>query len=417
MYERIHMNLYKSTGWNPRHKRAITKWYLNKKPIDLIYTMTKYKNRNGWRHEDVLRLAHIKKPDSAYDQIFKYTTSGYTQYIDTKSNKDETVLNFITAYQELSQSAFGSISNVIELINKHNFAREHIPTGLLGNVDIWNALCQKMPMTAMLRNLNKITSVGVFDKYPETLNIIINRLTTQETIHKSKVHPLQFLISTYMYSSGTGFKGSLTWNPVQSIITALNKSFRLSFKNVEPTNKSFLLALDVSGSMTSRGSVSGIECMTAAQISCAMAMILASVETNCDIMGFSNKFKELDIKPDADLNTNLTKTHDSNFGCTDCCLPFTWATEKNKRYDCIIVFTDSETNCNRGSPADSLRKYREKYNRYTKLIVIATSANNFSIADPEDIYGMLDIAGFSADTPGIITDFVQQLPKSSLESS
>jgi hypothetical protein len=38
--------------------------------------------------------------------------------------------------------------------------------------------------------------------------------------------------------------------------------------------------------------------------------------------------------------------------------------------------------------------------------VVATSANKFSIADPSEPLNMLDIAGFSLDTPAIIEDFI-----------
>ena len=40
-----------------------------------------------------------------------------------------------------------------------------------------------------------------------------------------------------------------------------------------------------------------------------------------------------------------------------------------------------------------------------RLIVVATTSNGFSIADPDDP-GMLDIAGFDPSVTSIITEFV-----------
>ena len=77
MYELIHKKEHNSTGWNKAQKQAITKWYLDKTPSKLVYLITKYKNRNGWTHSDVLRLSHIKSPDTVYDQLFKYITKGF----------------------------------------------------------------------------------------------------------------------------------------------------------------------------------------------------------------------------------------------------------------------------------------------------------------------------------------------------
>ena len=48
------------TGWGRAQRRAISKWYNKKKPSELAYQITKYRNRNGWSHKDVLRLAHVK---------------------------------------------------------------------------------------------------------------------------------------------------------------------------------------------------------------------------------------------------------------------------------------------------------------------------------------------------------------------
>ncbi|MEZ4633117.1 MAG: hypothetical protein R2880_20800 [Deinococcales bacterium] len=41
-----------------------------------------------------------------------------------------------------------------------------------------------------------------------------------------------------------------------------------------------------------------------------------------------------------------------------------------------------------------------------KLIVVGMVVNNFSIADPNDA-GMLDVVGFSTDTPSVIADFIR----------
>ena len=47
-------------GWGPGFKKAIQKWYLYK-PLDkLAYQMVKYRQRDGWKHRDLLRLAHPK---------------------------------------------------------------------------------------------------------------------------------------------------------------------------------------------------------------------------------------------------------------------------------------------------------------------------------------------------------------------
>ena len=47
-------------GFGRSSRSAISKWYNNKEPRQLAYHLTKYKQRHGWSHRDVLRLTHVK---------------------------------------------------------------------------------------------------------------------------------------------------------------------------------------------------------------------------------------------------------------------------------------------------------------------------------------------------------------------
>lgn len=419
-YELLHKKLHGTTGWNKLQKRSISEWYLAKSWKDLAYLVTEYQNRKGWTHADILRLAHVKPgvDEEGYVKncLFKYVTKGYDEFkakaskLLLSSTPTSTNLNglmtYLTSYKELIIGASSHIA--VNHIKEHGFVREHVPTCLLNNTAVWNALLDKMPMIATLRNLNKLTAVGVFDTYPNTLEKLVSLLKNEEAIKKSRAHPMQFLIALKMYASGQGEKGKLTWNPNLAIVDALNVAFRLSFANAEPTNKRYLLALDVSGSMTYT-SVCGTSCLMASEASCAMAMILAGTEQFCDIMGFNQTFTPLAILPQRSLEDNLHVIYESAFGSTDCSLPMTWALQKRNKYDAIIVFTDSftdsETNSNTIRPVDALRQYNNEMGCACKLIVVAMAANQFSIADPDDP-NMLDIAGFDASTPLCIREFV-----------
>ncbi len=395
-----------STGWNRIHKKMITDWYLDKNIMKLVYLVTKYKNRNNWTHADVLKLTHITPPNSDFDCLFAYIIRGFPSLIK-KPHDDANIdlLTYINDYEELKSYTKDNITQAIELIAKHNFVREHVPTNLLNNADIWNALLKNMPLIALMRNLNKITSIGVFDTYEGTLENIVNSLKNKDLIKNSKVHPLQILITLNTYSSGKGQKGALTWKPVEELVDALNIAFKLSFVNVIPTNKRILIGLDISGSMTGH-SVCGINSMTSSEISVAMCMILCGIEPNCDIMGFSDTFKKIDISAGMSLQSNLATIYNNTFGSTDISIPFRWSLENNKEYDAFIIFTDCETNTNKIKPSVALQNYRKEMNLpNSKLIVVAMASNNFTIADPDD-FGMLDIGGFDAETPTIIRDFI-----------
>ena len=59
-------------------------------------------------------------------------------------------------------------------------------------------------------------------------------------------------------------------------------------------------------------------------------------------------------------------------------------------------------------PHQALRRYRERSGIDARLIVVAMTSTGFSIADPDDA-GMLDVVGFDAAVPGLITGFARGL--------
>jgi 60 kDa SS-A/Ro ribonucleoprotein len=385
-----------------------------------MYHITKYQNRNNWTHRDVLRLTHIKNSDIHYNNIYKYLAKG--SEVLTKEltlfeseSDNEHPLVYLLEFERLKTEE--SLDTVLRLIKKYNFVREHIPTRWLNERRVWEALLPGMPMTATLRNLNKMTALELFEnnvidikgvlhgQNSDSLTLVLAKLS-KESILKSKVHPLQILIAIKMYSQGRGDLGKLTWTPHQKIVGALNDAFYYAFDNVKGSEKRYLLALDVSGSMTG-ATVCGINCLNAAEVSCAMAMVYNQVEENVEMMAFSSTFVPVTVSASRRLDDNLSSMRQIKFGATDCSLPMTWATERKKEYDCIIIFTDSETNCNKIQPSVALKRYRETSGINTKLIVCGLSSNGFTLADPSD-RDMLDICGFDSSTHNIINEFVNE---------
>ena len=150
---------------------------------------------------------------------------------------------------------------------------------------VWRALLERMPMTALVRYLGKLTAVGVLKPLGDELQLVLSALGDAERIRKARLHPLAILLALRTYAQGRGDKGELAWEPVQQVIDALNAAFYTAFANVEPTGKRMLLALDVSGSMAG-GGIAGTS-LTPREGSAAMALMTAATEENYHIVGFT----------------------------------------------------------------------------------------------------------------------------------
>ena len=208
-------------------------------------------------------------------------------------------------------------------------------------------------------------------------------------------------------------RGQNTWEPVAQIVDALDQAFYTTFQNVEPTGKRWLLALDVSGSM-SIGAVAGVPGSRRAIASAAMALVTAATEPSYSRLRLLDDVRaQLGITPPAAAGRRLKRVSGLPFAGTDCALPMVHAREQKLPVDVFVVYTDSETWYGKIHPVQALARYRQAMGIPARLIVVGMVANQFSIADPDDA-GMLDVVGFDTATPAIMADFAQGVRASAL---
>lgn len=378
-------------------QRAIYHWYSSKNIDQVAYQMAKYQQRNGWSHADLIRLAHLKTDKEDLNSLFRWAGAKYD-----KSHVESNVNVRIIEGLERAKKA-SSVKEIVGIIDQYNLTREMIPTQFLGEAKVMEALMYRMPLTALFRNLGNLTKLGILKDFSDNTKLVVDKITNQEHILKSRVHPIQVLSALMTYSSGRGFRGSGTWSPITAIIDALDTAFYLSFGNVKPSGKNTVLALDVSGSMT-MDRIAGVPNLTPRVASAAMALITAKTESNYVIKGFSNTFIDLNISPRMRLNDVLKTVNNLPFSSTDCSLPMEWAIKNKINAEAFVVYTDSETYAGRRHPAQALRDHRQKLGVNSKLAVVGMVANNFTIADPNDA-GMLDVIGFDTAAPNVISEF------------
>jgi hypothetical protein len=318
---------------------------------------------------------------------------------------------FLKALIELAKTGEkkDAVTAIALMEQNKKIQREHLPTELLNTPQIWNALLGGMGMTALIRNLGKLSQVGITStKAPE----IIRMLTDAKNVKDSKVHPLQVLVGMKTYSQGKGDVGSMTWMPNSYITTALSTTFRQAFGNITSTGKRYMIGLDVSGSM-SMGMCAGAKNITPREGSVAMAMMTLHAEgaQNVHVYGFSNVFYNFNgkIRPEMTIQDAIRAT-DVPFGATDCALPMTEALKMYIStgivFDVFCVYTDNETYAPTMHPQVALEQYRKKTGVDAKLIVVGMTANSLSIADPKD-KNTLNLAGFDTSTPELISMFVR----------
>jgi len=418
-------------GWGKSLRNGIGSWYRQKDADWLSYQISKYQSRNGWSHRDLLRLCHIKLMPSRVIREAEIP-GGHTIEIGESNHSRMAILRWAIGgkdalkAREVKHRKDGPIESqpdlteflppflaavdeartatpvrLVELIRQHDLPRECVPTERLNDPEVWEALLEKMPLTAMVRNLGKMTAINLLKPMSSASKTVCDRLTDQEYLRKSRVHPLAVLLALKTYAQGHGDKGKLKWTPVSQVNDALDSAFYLAFGNVEPAGKRTLIALDVSGSMASPLSGTSLQCREAAA---AMAMVTARTEPQYQIMAFAQRLIPIDITAKSRLREATEKAFRSDFGGTDCALPMLVAMENGWEVDTFITLTDSESWAGEIHASQALEMYRRKTGIPSRAVCVGMVANAYSVLDPNDA-GSLNVVGFDAAAPTLISDF------------
>ena len=409
-------------GWGRSLRRAVGRWYAARPVDSLAYQAVKYRQREGVTHRDVLRLAHPARRVSAgnptldvsdeHARLFEWIVRG---------GETEGLPRLVEGFGRAQ--AAESPREAAVLVREYGLPREALQSEHLASPEVWEALLDDMPMTALIRNLATMTRVGVLTPGSDGTNAVVAQLGDAERLRKARVHPIAVLTALRTYEGGRGARGRHTWTPVRQVVDALDAAFYGAFGNAEPAGKRLLLALDVSGSMTS-GEVAGVPGLTPRDASAALALVTAATEEQYEVVGFfagkgglkvgrsrhrgygEDGLTPLAISPRQRLDDVVRKVQNLPFGGTDCALPMLYAQAKGREIDTFVIFTDSETWAGDVHPVQALRDYREQSGLDARLVVVGMLSNGFSIADPDDP-AMLDVVGFDTATPQLVSDFAR----------
>ncbi len=392
-------------GWGRGLRHGMAGWYQMRDARGLAYQAVKYRQRNGWTHTDMLRLAHPKPVTAAHGAIYKWVThrEDAAWAMDINVPQDE-AMAFIWAFERMQQAQ--DVATVIRLIEAYDLPREALPTQWLNEAAVWEALLVKMPLTAMIRNLGVMAKVGLLTAMSDAEDTVLKRLGDADMRRKARIHPIAVLSALRVYAQGRGIRGDGQWTPTARITDALDNAFYKAFQNVEPANQRIMLALDVSGSM-GMGTIAGVPGLTPRDASAAMALVTAKTEPRYSMVSFQNAIVPLNISANMRLDDVIKMTSGLPFGATDCAQPMLYALEHKMKVDMFVVYTDSETWANpQLHPVQALVQYRERMGIAAKLVVVGMTSNGFSIADPNDV-GMMDVVGFDSAAPQVISDFAR----------
>lgn len=399
-------------GYGRMVKDAVRAWFHVQQPRNLAYQVSKYQQRGGLSFRDVLRLFKPRPGSDAKSRCFEWIAPHNAAPKDRQGNPlpvkapgrplaEFPDLRLLAAVEEVNRA--DNARQVVQLIERDGLVREHIPTKWLNDAKVWEALVQRMPIGAMVRNLGKLTNCGALSPLSDVARKVCADLRDGEKLRRGRIHPLAILQATAIYAMGRGVKGSLTWQPVSTVLEALEDAFYKCFDNVQPTGLRHVIAVDVSGSMDTE-KVAG-SWLTARSAAAGMGMAIARSEAEYQFVAFSGLMTPMPISNRTSLLDVIKISQSIRMGRgTDCASPLVWACANNVVADCFTILTDNESYAGPIHVSQALRQYRERLNPKAKLAALAFTATKYSVGDPDDA-GTLNCCGLDNGLPKVFRSF------------
>lgn len=379
-------------GYTAMLKRLLTE----RSTRDVEYQALKYRERVGWTPRDLLRYSHPKKQE--HDNLFAWL-------VKPESEKGR------VAVQESSRlAAFEALRTNIghddaaKRITQEKLTHEFVPNELLNDKLIWEALLPNLPLTALVRNLRKMTQVGLLVDGSEAVKIVREKLLNPEALRKARLHPLRVMGAMGAYGSGVSRYGHGTaFIPSGAVLGILEEALELSWGSVEPLNKRVVVAIDKSGSMSQASPMVGL---TAFHACLALATWYKRTEEQCTILLFDHTASLLNVSNKVTFSEMKRVTNPS--ASTNLNAPLEWLA-KNPSVDpeLIITMTDNETWSGGTHYVEGLGRLRKKVSHPIAAAIAAVTATSSTVADPKDPHS-LEIVGFDPTVPEALAGFAKE---------
>ena len=145
----------------------------------------KYQARDGWSQRDLLRLVHPRAASAAHDILYRWVARGELPAVLPGD------VRLLVGVEQAKRAV--SVDEIVSLVREYNLPRECVPTTWLGEARVWEALLERMPMTALIRNLATLTRVGLVKPMSLAARQVVERLRDRKARAEARIHPIAVL--------------------------------------------------------------------------------------------------------------------------------------------------------------------------------------------------------------------------------
>lgn len=354
---------------------------------------------------DILRIAHPKADSPERVALFGWLAGNVS---DEEARKR---LPAIDRY--LRAQAVRNAADALTVIGELRVPWEFLPSEVLDGPQVWSALVDTIGMTALLRNLARMSRIGTFDAIGnDATERAITRLTDQEAVAKSRIHPMQVWLAQRVYASGRSeqkdSRGRVvkvtTWTPNPRIVDALDTMWEHSFGSVRPSGKRKVVIVDDSGSMTyDQVTANGSHVGSAYEVANTMAVILARTDPQTLVIEADTSVHTSNVTP----HTRLAEVRRwrAHGGGTDLSAGFRWLHTQGLKADGVVLLSDQESWAGQVHTSQAWTQYK-RTSPGARALFATLAPTGHTVADPKDA-DVLNIAGVDSSLPQVLNGWLR----------
>ncbi|XP_073983919.1 RNA-binding protein RO60-like [Rhodnius prolixus] len=278
-------------------RRFITNWYLKKNSLELAEMVGETPSYRGWRHADLIKIAHIKSTDPATAAVLTYLSRGAKTMIDMygEDPKAKEVVSYLKNVDNFRKD--GDEGSVIRTIETYMLTVSHLNFIHLKKKQVWIALLRRMPVDTLLDYIHLLCKYRMFRKGrmwdQEFLTAVCDVLCNVNSIAETRLQPSRVFIDLCTYQFAPKYKLELAAKSLRrlaqkppaisyELVTNLEKLIIATYDNVEPTGLRYVIAVDNSDMHKRR--CAHLQYMMTSQAAAAIAVTFYVAEKQCDIL-------------------------------------------------------------------------------------------------------------------------------------
>lgn len=338
---------------------------------------------------DVIKMVHPKAKTPAMNNMFAYLLG---KEFDAKLLPDNA-----RAFEKFKKDSAGAPPEI-------NF---QFLSNIKMSADQWSQLAENMGWQTLRMNLNTLARNGVFELKGQTEKVA-ELLKDRESIVKAKVFPYQ-LLAAFMNAKDLPAK----------VTNALQDALEVATENVPELPGKVVVAVDISGSMSSpvtghrAGGTTAVRCLDVASL---MGASVVRKNDESVILPFHTNVVKVKLNARDSVMTNTQKLIALPGGGTNCAAALKHLNDNDMKADAIIFVSDNESWASMGRSAlayrysggtDMSAEWAAFKKRNPKAKMVCIDIQPYAHAQVQDSKDVLNVGGFNDRVFDIVSLFLK----------